>query len=170
MSLVVGVFLVGWAGCLALQDWCWRRLPNACLLAGVLAGVVHCVVYGATPFGATIANGLVTAALGLLLLLPLYAAGWMGGGDIKLLAVVGWLGGAQVWLVVFVLASVLGGLIAVLMQSSWLRPLFSRASLPARLQGRIPFGAAAAVVVVALIFGWVDVSILPFRLADIGHA
>lgn len=170
VNLMAGLFLVVWASGLAYQDWRWRRLPNVWLLAGVLAGGLHCLVFGVTPFGASVGDGLIAATLALLLLLPLYAAGWMGAGDVKLLAVVGWLGGAQIGFSVFILASVLGGLMALLLLLPQLRPLLSGATLPPRLQGRIPFGAGVAAVVVAVIFGWLDGTVLPFQLTDLAHA
>ncbi|WP_035375037.1 A24 family peptidase [Pseudoduganella violaceinigra] len=73
-----------------------RRIPNRLVLAGMLAGLAlqGLVTPGAglfsEPFGAL---GLLKAgaglALGLALLLPMYALGAMGAGDAKLLAMVG---------------------------------------------------------------------------------
>ncbi|MBS1159740.1 MAG: peptidase prepilin type [Proteobacteria bacterium] len=170
MNWLASVFLVVWAGSLAYEDWRWRRLPNSLLLGGVLIGAAHCLVYGLTPFGASVASGLLAALLGLLALLAFYARGWMGAGDVKLMAVVGWLGGAQVLLVVFLFASLLAGVMALLVSSPMVRPWMSDAWLAARLQGRIPFGAGVAAVLVALIFGWLDVSILPTPWAVPAHA
>lgn len=73
-----------------------RRIPNALVLAGMVAGLAlqGLLVPGAglfdVPFGAL---GLLPAAgglaLGLLLLLPMYALNAMGAGDVKLMAMVG---------------------------------------------------------------------------------
>jgi len=67
---------------------------------------------------------LVGTAVGLGLLLPAYAVGGMGAGDVKLLAGVGaWVGGS-VTLYAFCVTAVLGGVIAVLMvlaRGAWSR-------------------------------------------------
>lgn len=170
MNWLASVFLVVWAGGLAYQDWRWRRLPNSLLLGGVIIGAAHCFIYGLTPFGASVSGGLSAALLGLLVLLVFYAMGWMAAGDVKLMAVVGWLGGGQVLFVVFIFASLLAGLMALLLVSPKIRPFLSDASLGARLQGRIPFGTGVAAVVVALIFGWLDANILPVPLAALARA
>ena len=58
---------------------------------------------------------LVGTAVGLALLLPLYAIGGMGAGDVKLLAGVGaWVWGT-VTLYAFAVSAIVGGIIAVLM-------------------------------------------------------
>jgi prepilin peptidase CpaA len=62
-------------------------------------------------------GGSATAALGcglaLLVYVPLFAMRAMGGGDVKLMAAVGSLAGPQAWLVIFVLASLTGGIWAL---------------------------------------------------------
>jgi prepilin peptidase CpaA len=73
-----------------------RRIPNTLVLLGMLAGLLlqATVTPGAglfsEPFGAL---GLLQAGagmvLGLLLLLPMYALGALGAGDVKLLAMIG---------------------------------------------------------------------------------
>ena len=73
-----------------------RRIPNKLVLLGLLAGLAlqATVTPGAglfsEPFGAV---GLLQAsagmALGLVLLLPMYALGAMGAGDVKLMAMLG---------------------------------------------------------------------------------
>ena len=55
------------------------------------------------------------AALGLALLLPLYAIGGMGAGDVKLLAGVGaWIGPVLIW-GAFVCSALVGGVMALAM-------------------------------------------------------
>eukprot|EP01032_Pedospumella_encystans_P026765 gene26765-30247_t len=73
-----------------------RRIPNALVLPGALAGLALQGLLPAgggfytTPFGALgLLLGLAGMALGLALLLPMYMLGTMGAGDVKLLAMAG---------------------------------------------------------------------------------
>jgi len=85
--------LLAWAVASDVRD---RRIPNQLVLLGMLAGLAlqATVTPGAglfsEPFGAL---GLLKAcagmALGLLLLMPMYALGAMGAGDVKLMAMIG---------------------------------------------------------------------------------
>lgn len=73
-----------------------RRIPNGLVLPGALAGLALQSLlppggglYG-TPFGALgLLSGLAGMAVGLLLLLPMYALGTLGAGDVKLLGMIG---------------------------------------------------------------------------------
>ncbi len=62
-----------------------RRVPNALIGAGLIGTLFVLPVLQLLPPLQTIAGGL----LGLVLFLPFYAMGWMGAGDVKLLALVG---------------------------------------------------------------------------------
>jgi len=61
--------------------------------------------------------GLRRAALGcgvaLLVYLPLFAMRAMGGGDVKLMAAVGAIAGTQNWFAIFLITSLMGGVIAI---------------------------------------------------------
>ncbi|MBB3121366.1 A24 family peptidase [Pseudoduganella violacea] len=91
-ALVLGGLLAG----AVWHDVRARRIPNQLVLWGALAGLALQATLTpgaglyAEPFGAL---GLLSAAyglgLGLLLLLPMYALGAMGAGDVKLMAMVG---------------------------------------------------------------------------------
>jgi prepilin peptidase CpaA len=97
-----------------------RRIPNAVVFPGMLAAfALHALLpAGAglytTPVGGL---GLVSAlggcALGLGLLLPMYALKLMGAGDVKLLAMVGAFVGAGQILTVGLLTLVAGGVLAL---------------------------------------------------------
>lgn len=62
-------------------------------------------------------EGGITALAGtgaaLAIYLPLYLLRAVGGGDVKLMAAVGAITGPAVWLLVFVIASLLGGVVAL---------------------------------------------------------
>lgn len=148
--------LMLWALVLAYEDWRWRRLPNLVLLAGLVWGAAHCLVHGVSPLGAPPGLAVAAGLSALLLLLPLHLAGWMGAGDVKLMAVIGWLGGFPVLFGVFVLASLLAGLMAVLVLIPACRPFLADATLDERRQGRIPFGVGVAGGFIAVLAGWFD--------------
>lgn len=154
MSLAAQVLLSGWAGVLAFADWRYRRLPNAWLLVGCAFGVVHLLVRGNLPFGGAPVDTALASVVALLGFLPLYAAGWMGAGDVKFLAVIGWLGGFPVLLGTLLYGSLLaGGLALLLMHPAGLPG--SRAA--AALQGRIPYGACLAAALLPQLWGWLDI-------------
>lgn len=82
----LGALLV--AGLIAsYTDWHQRRIPNWLVASLAGLGLALRVAGGSLP------DGLAGFAAGFLLLLPAYAVGWVGAGDVKLLAAQGmWLG------------------------------------------------------------------------------
>lgn len=88
------------------------RVPNWITFPMVLSGLVFCTwVDGLSGLGA----GLLGMVTGLLCLLPLYAVGGMGAGDVKLMAGIGaWLGW-KITLYAFCVSTVVGAVMAVLM-------------------------------------------------------
>jgi prepilin peptidase CpaA len=103
IALVVLTLLAG------VYDLRLRRIPNWLTVSGVAAGFV---------LQASVAGwgGLRAAALGtgvaLLIHLPLFALRVTGGGDVKLMAGVGAISGSSLFLVIFVVSALLGGLYA----------------------------------------------------------
>lgn len=144
------VVLIVWAGGLAYHDWRWRHLPNGLLVVGAVVGAIHWVAYGVMPYGASLLDGVLTAALVLVVLWPVYRLGWMGAGDVKFLGTIGWLGGYQVFLIVFLAGALLGGLLGLLILVPRVANLLAGAGLPARLRRRVPYGTALALPLVAL--------------------
>ena len=88
-----------------------RRIPNVLTLSGAVAGLLYHLATSGL-------GGLQTAAagwmLGLLLLLPYFALGGMGGGDVKLVAALGaWLGPWETfWLAMY--AGIAGGVLGLI--------------------------------------------------------
>lgn len=148
--------LTAWAFGLAYEDWRQRRLSNALLLAGIVLGLAHWAAYGRMPLGNSISQGALAAAIALLALLPLYAAGWMGAGGVKFCAVIGWLAGWRAMLAVFLFGSIVAGVFALMLRIPACRRLMCGSGLEGRLKKRIPFGSGLAIALVVLMAGWVD--------------
>ena len=118
-----------------------QRIPNALVGATLLAG-------GAVQFGthgpAGIGLVLGGAAVGLLFFLPLYVAGAMCAGDVKLMAALGALVGPQTAVMAVAFTLVAGSVLA-LATVGWHR--WSTLPTPAAeaggpLAGRMPYAAA----------------------------
>jgi prepilin peptidase CpaA len=91
----------------------WKlRVPNWLTFHLILGGLLFAAwCHGVAGFTWALGG----AALGLALLLPLYAIGGMGAGDVKLLAGVGAWVGPAVTLWAFVSSAMVGAVMAVLM-------------------------------------------------------
>lgn len=96
----------------AVIDGYKLKVPNWLTFPMILSGwAMSAMSYGWEG----LAWSLVGTAVGLALLLPLYAIGGMGAGDVKLLAGVGaWVGGT-ITLYAFCVSAIVGGVIALVM-------------------------------------------------------
>ncbi len=87
-------------------DLAYRKVPNA-VLAATLVAVCLVLLFGHMPEPA-LASRMLGFAIGLLVMLPVYALGRMGAGDVKFFAVTGLftgpLGLVTVWIVGSLLA------------------------------------------------------------------
>ncbi|MGH7499555.1 MAG: A24 family peptidase [Gemmatimonadales bacterium] len=141
-------------------DLKWRRIPNYLTVGAVVLGLVL-----RAPIGpAALVSGLWGVGLGLLLSVPFFMIGALGGGDAKLLAAVGAFLGPKDMIGACLLIGVLGGVLALVeavrrgalralllnvfyIMSRWMSP--DRRSLqptltpPARMT--IPYGVPIAV-------------------------
>jgi prepilin peptidase CpaA len=176
--------LLAWA---VVTDVRCRRIPNRLVLAGMLAALAlqATVTPGAglfsEPFGAV---GLLKAGagmvLGLLLLLPMYALGAMGAGDVKLMAMIGAFLGPLDTLGAGLASVLAGGMLALLVAlcqgslrkvaanvkhmvlGSVLRGLSggsARVDAPLAATGQLPYAVAIATGTVAYLmftryYGW----------------
>jgi prepilin peptidase CpaA len=96
----------------AVIDGMKLRVPNWLTYHLGVGGLVFAAFTGGPP---AILWGIAGAVVGLLLLLPLYAIGGMGAGDVKLLAGMGaWMGPA-ITLGAFVTSGIVGGAMALVM-------------------------------------------------------
>jgi prepilin peptidase CpaA len=95
-----------------MTDILWRKIYNAVLFPIMgLAFVIHFIEGGLGQ----LTSGLLGFVVGLSILFIPYMLGGMGGGDVKLLAVIGALKGFQFVLITSVYMALIGGLIALVM-------------------------------------------------------
>jgi prepilin peptidase CpaA len=99
----------------AIIDGIRLKVPNWLTYHLALGGLAWAAWSGGTHGLLWSLGGLAT---GLLLLLPLYAIGGMGAGDVKLLAGIGAWVGASVTLGAFACSAVVGGIIALIQMAS----------------------------------------------------
>lgn len=124
-----------WAGLLAWYDLRQRRLPNGLTLGAAAFAIVFLLVSGRSPLGAGPVSAW-TAGIGAFVLLsPLCRAGWLGAGDVKLMAAIGLIGGLNVLLLTFVFSSLL-----TLPAALWVFCRDRYRGRPASASGRLPQG------------------------------
>ncbi|KKW68988.1 peptidase A24 [Lampropedia cohaerens] len=102
-----------WLVVIAATDLNIRKVRNWMVLLGLAAGLVA-LFSGGQPFQVSPWGGLLGMTVAFAALLPFYALGWMGAGDVKFAAVVGlWFGLSPALLVVWLGGSLLAGLHAI---------------------------------------------------------
>ena len=102
VTLVVAALIDGWQ----------LKVPNWITFPMVLSGIVYnTIAFGWEGLGAS----LLGMVVGLALLMPAYAIGGMGAGDVKLLAGVGAWVGVSTTFYSFCVSAVIGGIIAIAM-------------------------------------------------------
>ena len=148
-----------------------RRIPNAVVFPGALAALaLHTLLpagaglFAAQPGGLGLLSALGGLAIGLAVLLPLYALRLMGAGDVKLLAMAGAFVGAGQILAVSLFTLAAGGVLALAFAAcqGQLKPLLANAwrmlaftgmtalsgrplvAAPAAASGRLPYAIAIA--------------------------
>ena len=100
--------VLGFVALCMASDLRTRRIPNAITGPAMLAGAAFHVLYGG-PAGLLASLG--GLALGAAILLPPFAAGGIGGGDVKMMGAVGALLGPHRTLLGLATGLVLGGLV-----------------------------------------------------------
>lgn len=95
----------------AVSDLRGRRIPNWLTGSAALAGLL---LNAWTGGGHGLFSGVSGLFLGLGLLIPFYAAGGMGAGDVKLMAAIGALLGPKAVFLAFLFSALVGGAYAVL--------------------------------------------------------
>jgi prepilin peptidase CpaA len=147
MDVVASATATAAASLAAIVDLRSRRIPNWLTASLVLAGIALNVWRAGLAGGGLAVAG---AALGLAILLPLYAIRAMGAGDVKLLAGLGAVLGPQVLVSVAIYAAIAGGLISAIMLLRTgrlllvLRELFVEHRPPTRGGATAPYAVAIA--------------------------
>jgi prepilin peptidase CpaA len=105
--------VTAWAVAIAAWDLRYRRVPNPALLPALLLLVAGFALDGRTPLGADGVSSLAGAAIATLLLLPGYALGKLGAGDVKMAALLGAFAGWAATIEILLFAGLALGLMAM---------------------------------------------------------
>jgi prepilin peptidase CpaA len=108
-SMLVGAALLAVLAVACWTDLTTRRIPNRVTVAGMLLGVALHAVHGLGG----LTGSLLGVATALLLSVPFFAAGVIGGGDAKLLMAVGAFFGPVQFLWAALAIAVAGGILAL---------------------------------------------------------
>jgi prepilin signal peptidase PulO-like enzyme (type II secretory pathway) len=114
-ELLIALPLVAMLCTISISDLLYQVIPNKVNVAGFIYFLVLHFFYSPQPFTNYLWG--VAAGGGVLLILALVSRGGMGGGDIKLMAVVGVAIGWKLTLLALFLASLIGGAIGVVLLS-----------------------------------------------------
>ncbi|HSK18061.1 MAG TPA: prepilin peptidase [Longimicrobiales bacterium] len=87
----------------------FRRIPNGLTVTALVAALVLRLILGATA----LLDGMLGAGLALVLVMPLFALGGVGGGDAKLLVAVGAFLGPKGFLVALLATAIAGGVMSL---------------------------------------------------------
>ena len=157
LTIVSSALLVPLAVVITYYDARYRRIPNAFVLATLVAGLSVNTILGGTQGALTSLGG---CALAFALMFMLHIFGAMGAGDVKLFAAIGSLLGTSLVVPTFLVVVLVGGALAVLTMfragtvretlwrvvqifvgflPGWEMPRFS---VPAERRYTIPYGVA----------------------------
>ncbi len=135
MDILLTALMIALALQVAWSDLYARRVRNhVLLLAAGLATAAHVYgwITGEKDFPTLYLYGLI---VGLIALLPFYAIGWMGAGDVKYFATIGFILGWKALLPVWIIASLIAGVHAFCVLA--LRHSIAIQPLQAHLQMRL---------------------------------
>ena len=109
-NLLIVTALVTLLGIAVVTDLDCRRIPNKLVVIGLAIGMVgHAWLGGVGAFALAFAG----ACVGFLCLLPFYARGGMGAGDVKLMAMCGAFLGPPLAFAAVVASLVVGGIVGI---------------------------------------------------------
>lgn len=159
MQLILNLTLVITAVWAVYTDMRYRRISNLVTFGAAGTALVVRLMLGGPQSALT---GLEGWGLGVALLAIPFALGWMGAGDVKLLAAFGAMGGPIFVIQTALLGCIVGGVMAVfylaregkLFQTLVFLPAYVRHPLGSVLETkrRMPFGPALALGSVAAVF------------------
>ncbi|MGR4867566.1 prepilin peptidase [Variovorax sp. LARHSF232] len=125
------------------------RIPNWLTFGGALFALLSGMVMARTP-GAGAVQALSGLALGFVLLLPCYALGAMGAGDVKLMAMVGAFLGAAATFQAVLLSFIASGVVALAFAIYHRKLLRMLGNLKNAAQGMVTAGMAGVVTAPAI--------------------
>src|SRR3990172_926108 len=100
----------------AVIDGLKLKLPNTITFPMIITGWIYNAAFSSYAGWEGLLFSLWGTAVGLALLMPAYAIGGMGAGDVKLLAGVGaWVADTKTMLLAFAVSAIVGGVLAVVM-------------------------------------------------------
>ncbi|MEO8128822.1 MAG: A24 family peptidase [Bryobacteraceae bacterium] len=112
MPDILQIVLASLTAAAAISDLRSRTISNGLVLTGLMLGfALNIYLFGWNGFWRALSGfGLASAVY-----LPLFALRAMGGGDVKFMAAIGSITGAGNWFVIFLITSILGGIVAILL-------------------------------------------------------
>ncbi len=106
-----GDVLIGGACCLAVfTDLRYAKIPNWLVISLAALGLAWRATTGWGP----LASALLAMLCVLVVLVPLFAVGWFGGGDVKFMAAIGAVLGFPGWIPFVLLTLASGGLLSLI--------------------------------------------------------
>jgi len=111
LSVTAAAFLIPLALLISYYDVCYRRIPNAFVLATLAVGILMNVIFGGIDGALASLGG---CALAFFLMFVLHVFGAMGAGDVKLFAAIGAVMGHELVLPMFFVVILTGGLLGVI--------------------------------------------------------
>ena len=110
LSIISAAFLIPLAVIISYYDVCYRRIPNAFVLATLVAGILINAFFGGVQGALTSLGG---CFIGFTLMFVLHVFGAMGAGDVKLFAAIGPVIGAHTRASNFLVVALTGGVLGV---------------------------------------------------------
>ena len=169
ISIISTVLLSAFLVCAAVLDLHTRRIPNVLTVSGFMLALTLRSTLGS---GAVL-DGLQGAGLALVVVLPLFLLGALGGGDLKLLVAVGAFMQPAQFVLALLATAVVGGVLAVgesIRRGAFNSLLFNTAGLASHVISRgrvghrstintpgavsVPYALAIAVGSLAVWFLW----------------
>jgi prepilin peptidase CpaA len=133
------IFGVIWLLMCASYDLGWRRLPNWLTLGALIPAIGVLLISQHSVLGSSVSSALWAFALAVMLTLPAYAVGWLGAGDVKMLAAMGLLGGLPFMLTSYAIAAFSSVfVIAIIQFLQRILPYFNLKLSPFGLQIPVP--------------------------------
>lgn len=114
MAAVLPTLAIVLSALVVLSDLYARRVPNAWLAATLAIAVVVSLAGWATGSPRPVWPSIPGLLVGLASMLPFYAIGWMGAGDVKYFATLGFLLGARLLLPIWIMACLMTGVHALI--------------------------------------------------------